>query len=91
MAGTVPVSGDFTMQKLADTLTRHEQLADERITALTIDTTQARNLVTSVSEPQQLGAISIVAAGAPSHGTKVLSTTAYISGTKTQIDLYRLP
>ena len=90
MAGTAPVSGDLTNQQLAATLTRREQLAFERVTALTIDTTQARNLVTTVSEPQQLGAISIVAAGTPSQGTKVLSTTAYISGSKTNIDLYRL-
>ncbi len=90
MAGTVPVSGDFTMQKLADTLTRREQLADERVTALTIDTTQPRNLVTTVSEPQQLGALAICAAGGSNPGTKMFSTTAYISGAKTKIDLYRL-
>jgi hypothetical protein len=91
MAGTVPVSGDLTMQGLADTLTRREQLAFEQVTALTIDSTQMRNLVTTVSQPQQLGALSICAAGAASQGTKVLSTTVYISAVKTNIDLYRLP
>ena len=91
MAGTVPVSGNLDMQGLAATLTKHEQLAFERVTALTIDSTQTRNLVTTANEPQQLGALSICATGGTSPGTKVLSTTAYISGAKTQIDLYRLP
>jgi hypothetical protein len=90
MAGTVPVSGDLTMENLAATLTKHEQLALEQVTALSIDSTQVRNLVTTVSQPKQLGALSICAAGAASPGTKILSTTVYISGAKTNIDLYRL-
>jgi hypothetical protein len=90
MAGTVPVSGDLTMDNLAATLTRREQTAFEQVTALSIDSTQARNLVTTVNQPQQLGALSICAAGAASQGTKILSTTVYISGAKTNIDLYRL-
>jgi hypothetical protein len=90
MAGTVPVSGDLTMDDLAATLTRRDQSAFEQVTALTIDPAQTRNLVTTVSQPQQLGALSICAAGASSQGTKILSTTAYISGTKTNINLYRL-
>ena len=91
MAGTVPVSGDLTMDNLAATLTRREQSAFEQVTALSIDPAQTRNLVTTVSQPQQLGALSICAAGAASQGTKILSTTVYISGTKTNVDLYRLP
>jgi hypothetical protein len=91
MAGTIPVPGNLTMGNLAADLTRREQLAFEQVTALSIDPTQVRNLVTTVSQPQQLGALSICAAGAASQGTKVLSTTVYISGTKTNIDLYRLP
>lgn len=91
MAGTVPVSGDLSMANLAATLTRREQLAFEQVTALTIDSTQARNLVTMVSQTRQLGAISICAAGTPSAGTKILSTAAYISGTKKNVDLFRLP
>jgi hypothetical protein len=89
LAGTVPVSGDLTMENLAATLTRREQLAFEQVTTLSIDPTQARNLVTTVSQSQQLGALSICAAGATNQGTKVLSTTAYISGAQTNIDLYR--
>jgi hypothetical protein len=89
MAGTVPVSGDLTMDNLAATLTRREQSAFEQVTALSIDSPQTRNLVTTVSQPQQLGALSICAAGAANQGTKILSTTAYISGAKTNIDLYR--
>ena len=90
MAGTVPVSGNLTMENLAATLTRREQLAFEQVTALSIDSTQVRNLVTTVSQPQQLGALSICAAGSTRQGTKVLSATVYISGAKTNIDLYRL-
>jgi|HubBroStandDraft_4_1064222.scaffolds.fasta_scaffold51368_2 hypothetical protein len=89
MAGTIPVSGDLTMVNLAATLTRREQTAFEQVTALSIDPTQTRNLVTTVSQTQQLGALSICAAGAANQGTKILSTTAYISGAKTNIDLYR--
>jgi hypothetical protein len=90
MAGTVPVPGNLTMENLAADLTRREQLAFEQITALSIDPAQTRNLVTTVSQPQQLGTLSICAAGAASQGTKILSTTVYISGAKTDIDLYRL-
>lgn len=91
MAGTVPVRGDLTMEGLSATLTRREQDAFEEVTALTFDATQARNLVTTVSQNKQLGALSICATGGTSQGIKVLSTTAYISGAKTKIDLYRLP
>ena len=91
MAGTVPVSGDLTMEGLAATLTRREQDAFEQVTDLSLDSTQPRNLVTTVSQSKQLGALSICPAGAASQGTKILSTTVYISGAKTNIDLYRLP
>ncbi len=91
MAGTIPVSGSLSMDDLANTLTRREQLDFEQVTALSIDTTQARNLVTTVNQPNQLGALSICAAGTINPGTKVLSTTAYVSGAQTSIDLYRQP
>lgn len=91
VAGTAPVSGDLTMAELAATLTRREQLAFEQVTALTFDPAQARNLATTVAQVQQLGALSVCVAGAANNGTKVLSTTVYVSGTKTAIDLYRLP
>jgi hypothetical protein len=89
--GTIPVSADLTLETLAATLTRREQLAFEQVTVLSIDPTEVRNLVTTVTQPQQLGALSIVAAGTTSPGTKILSSTVYISGVKTNIDLYRLP
>jgi hypothetical protein len=91
MIGTTPAPGNLTMKDLAAELTRREQLSFEQVTVLMIDPTQVRNLVTTVSQTQQLGALSICAAGDPSLGTKILSTTAYVSGTKAQIDLYRLP
>jgi hypothetical protein len=91
MAGTVPVSGKLSIQDLAATLTRREQLDFEQVTALTVDPTQVRNLVTTVEQQDQLGALVICAAGADQEGTRILSTTAYILGVQTEIDLYRLP
>ena len=91
MPGIVPVSGDLSMEDLAATLTKTEQLDCERVTGLAIDTTQARNLATTVNDDQQLSDLAICAAGASSAGTKLLSTTAYIGGKQTEIDLYRLP
>ena len=91
MAGTIPVSGNLTMDNLAATLTRREQMAFEQVTALAIDPSKTRNLVTTVTQDQQLGALSICAKDAASQGTKVLSTTVYVSGKKTDVDLYRLP
>jgi hypothetical protein len=91
MPGTIPVSGELTMENLAATLTRREQLDLEQVTKLVIDTTQPRNLVTTVSQPNQLGSINICAAGGTNDGTKMFSTTAYICGAQKKIDLYRLP
>lgn len=90
MAGTFPVSGKLSMVDLAATLTTHEQLSFEQVTGLAADTTRPRNLVTTIDQPKQLGAIEICAKGAKQEGAKILSTTAYISGTKKEIDLYRL-
>jgi hypothetical protein len=91
MAGTVPISGNLSMADLADRLTKQEQLGFQQVTGLAIDPTQVRNLVTTVSQENQLGVLTVVAKGAASTGTKVLSTSAYVSGTATDIDLYRQP
>jgi hypothetical protein len=91
MAGTAPVSGNLSMENLAATLTKQEQLGFEQVTGLAIDSTQPRNLVTTISQAAQLGILSICASGTAHAGTKILSTTAYVSGTKTNIDLYRAP
>lgn len=90
MAGTVPVAGNLSMQDLAATLTSAEQLQFEQLTALTFDTAQPRNLATFINQNNQLGMLAIVAKGAASKGTKILSVTAYIGGAKTAIDVYRL-
>jgi hypothetical protein len=90
MAGTTPVSGDLTMVDLAATLTQNEQLLFEQVTGLAVDPTQARNLVTMVDQANILGTLAIVAKGGASGGMKILSTTVYISGTKTDVDVYRL-
>ncbi len=79
------------MVDLAATLTAEEQSQFEQMTALAVDPAAARNLATFIAQPAQLGELSICASGAVSAGTKVLSTTAYISGVKTKIDVYRLP
>jgi len=91
MAGTIPISGNLSMADLGDRLTEQEQLGFQQVTGLAMDTNHVRNLVTAESQPNQLGALTVVAQGAASTGTKVLSTKAYVSGTATDIDLYRQP
>jgi hypothetical protein len=91
LAGTFPVSGDLAMDDLAAALTSEEQLGFEQLTGLAIDSTKARNLATFTNSPNQLGALSICASGAAAKGTKLFSTTAYVSGKQTKIDVYRLP
>jgi hypothetical protein len=94
MVGTVPVPGNLSMSDLAAWLTDKEQLNFTQLTALAIDPAggSTGNLGTFIAQANQLGALSIVAAGAPApaQGTKVLSTTAYIGGKQTKIDVYRL-
>jgi hypothetical protein len=92
MAGTIPVDdGNLSMDDLAATLTSQEQLAFEQLTVLTIDPAKPRNLATFIDQPNQVGKLAIVAKDAASQGTKILSTTAFVSGAKTDIDVYRLP
>jgi hypothetical protein len=90
MAGQIPVAGNLSMGDLAATLTSEEQLGFEQLTGLVTDSTQARNLATFINQANQLGKLAIVASGATSAGTKVLSATVYINGTKTAVDVYRL-
>lgn len=90
MVGTSPVSGDLSMDDLAATLTVEEQSQFEQLTALVIDPNAARNLATFITHADLLGELNIVASGAPSAGTKILSPTAYIEGKQTKIDVYRL-
>lgn len=91
MPGTYPVSGTLSMDDLAGTLSSEEQLRLEQLTALTTDSGQARNLATFIAQPSvTLGLLSICTKGASSPGTKILSTNAYVSGAKTDIDVYRL-
>lgn len=91
MAGTYPVDGNLSAQDLAATLTSKEQLEFMQLTGLAIDTTQPRNQATFISQNNQLGKLAIVAKGAASQGLKILSPTVYISGAKTDVDVYRLP
>lgn len=91
MAGTYPVDGNLSMPDLAATLTRKEQLDFQQLTGLAVDPAQPRNQATFINQNNQLGKIAIVAKGASSQGTKILSTTVYVNGTKTDVDVYRLP
>jgi hypothetical protein len=91
MAGTIPAGGNLTMENLAASLTNEEKLGFEQLTALTADAAATRNLATFINQDTTLGALAVVASGAASQGTKVLSTTIYIGGTMTAVDVYRLP
>lgn len=91
MAGTVPVAGDLPMDTLAATLASAEQLRFEQLTGLAVDPAKTRNHATFIDQQNQLGSLAICASGAASAGTKLLSTTAYVSGKQTKIDVYRLP
>lgn len=92
MPGTVPVNGNYSMGDLANYLTEKEQLDFTQLTALTIDsvTGQQRNLATFTPQPNQLGPLAICAKGASSSGTKLFTTTVYVSNAQTSIDVYRL-
>jgi hypothetical protein len=79
------------MPDLAATLTTEEQLKFEQLTVLAIDPAKPQNLATFINQPNQLGQLAIVARGAASQGTKILSPTVLIGGTKTAVDVYRLP
>ena len=80
------------MEDLAATLTRNEQDFTQ-LTALKIDPAEGvnGNLATFIAQDNQLGALAISTSGAASAGTKLLSTTAYVSGKQTKIDIFRLP
>lgn len=78
------------MEKLAASLTVHEELMFQEVTDLVADKAQARNLVTTVDQADQLGALAICAKGARSDGTKLFSTTAYVAGAESSVDVYRL-
>ncbi len=90
MPTDVPISGTLTMDVLAASLTTNEQLNFQEVTALAADSTQVQNLVTTKDQPNQLGALSLCATGATSPGTKLFSTTVYISSEKKAVDVYRL-
>ncbi len=94
MAGTIPVEGDLSMESLAATLKREEDLGFEQLTGLEMDNAAKRNRATFINQPvgaAKLGGLAIVAKDAASAGTKVFSLTAYINSVATAIDIYRLP
>ncbi len=93
MVGDIPISGNLSMADLAATITANEQLEFKQLTALMIDTgsNPPKNLGTFINQPDQLGELAIVAAGAASAGTKLFSTKVYLLSKLTNVDLYRLP
>lgn len=92
MVGTVPQPGNLSMSDLADHLTQKEQDNLTQLTVLTYDPTTGsqKNLATFVAQPNQLGALAIVASGDGSAGALIQSTTAYILGAQKKVDVYRL-
>jgi alcohol dehydrogenase YqhD (iron-dependent ADH family) len=80
------------MDDLAATLSRNEQ-DFAQLTGLEIDKKSSvpQNLATFIAQDDQLGLLSICASGTASDGTKIISTTAYVSGTPTNIDVCRQP
>jgi len=97
MVGTIPAPGDMSMSGLAAYLTDKEQLNFTQLTELTVDPAAEKklNMATYIAHPDQLGALLICASGKKpdqkTDTTAPLPTTAYISGSKTAIDIYRLP
>lgn len=90
MAGTYPVDGNLSMADLAAKLTAKERTEFLRLTGLTADSIRIRNLATFVIESYRQGNVAIVAAGAASRGTLLLSSPIYIGGAKIRVDVYRL-
>jgi len=91
MAGTIPVAGNLSMDDLAATLTSEEQLGFEQLTGLHVDPNAVRNLAAFIEQNNPLGKLAVVARGAASEGQNIMSPNVYISGAKTDIDVYRLP
>jgi hypothetical protein len=97
MVGDFPAPGNMSMSGLAAYLTDKEQLNLAQVTKLVVDPAAEKksNIATYIAQPDQLGAVLICASGAKpdqtTDTTPPLSTTAYISGIKTAIDIYRLP
>ena len=89
---TAYISGKLTMDALAASLTAQEQLNFQQVTGLKTDSPSLlRNLVVTVDQQNQLGAIKIGPTGVKIAGVKLFSTTAFVSGKTTSIDVYRLP
>jgi hypothetical protein len=91
MTGKIPVSGDLTMEGLAATLNRNEDDFTQ-LTALGIDPNPnlKRNGAEFIPSSDLLGPLTICPKGETAQGTKIISTTAYVSGVQTEIDVYRL-
>jgi hypothetical protein len=92
MAKTVSVSGNLSKEDLAATLTRKEQLGLlELKTLVQSPSSDGTNQAGFENQPNQLGELAVVDAGATSSGSKLFSTKAFILKKLSNIDIYRLP
>jgi len=91
--GQVPVPGNLSLSDLANELSYQEAVNFTQLTALTADpTTVSRNLATYKNRTTPITNLAIVPTDTGSPGTAITAnTTIYVSGTKTAVDVYRLP
>lgn len=90
--GQVPAPGNFSLSELANELSFQEQVNYTQLTALVFDPTGIQNLATYIARTVPITNLAIVPTGTSSIGTAISSnTTIYVSGSKTAVDVYRLP
>ena len=91
MSETFVERGDLSMSGLAASLTAREQGYLLRISGLTMDLENEKNIATYEEEQESLTALTICAAEGYGVGRKILTTTALIRRVPTEISIYRLP
>lgn len=92
MSDQMQIPGNLSTDGLAATITKYEQLNFAELTSLSVDASSAgKNLGTFADHPAKIGPLFICKSGAAGQGTKLFSTKAYVEGTLTNIDVYRLP
>jgi hypothetical protein len=91
--GQVPAPGNLSLSDLANELSFQEQVNFTQLTALTFDPTNtSQNLATYKVRTAPITNLAIVSTGTNSPGTGITTNaTIYVSGTKTAVDVYRLP
>jgi len=91
MSQQMQIPGNLTTDGLAATITKQEQLNFTELKALATDPkTAGANVGTFADQPNPIGALFICNDGIVGKGTKLFSTKAYVGGTLTSIDVYRV-